>query len=327
MQVAEGDAVRYGVREGDWARVRSRTGGVEVRVRVGGIEPGQVFVPFHFGYWDAQDGRARAANELTPSVWDAVSKQPQLKGGVVRIENVEEGGGGEGKGEGEGVRIHRRARTGQELKEEGEEEVKEQQRAAIDRAQHKGEGVQQQQGTRHQHVVDAVLSVVVGCELLLEVYERLMEEHAKEVEVRQGLRVLKGLAAKVQQLMDPLVTRYRGERDGEGEGEGEIRRRRGREEQRGRALVAALLPEGRQAGVSAPYALLRDLQAVWTLASAQVVLLSGLGPTSAALQDEGMGEVVRDCLHEMQRQAAWAQAKVKVKAPQTLIVPVEVQGD
>lgn len=29
------------------------------------VSRGEVFIPFHFGYWDATDKRARAANELT----------------------------------------------------------------------------------------------------------------------------------------------------------------------------------------------------------------------------------------------------------------------
>ena len=354
VQVAQADADKYGVAEGDWARVSSVRGEVEARVRVGKIDAGQVFLPFHFGYWDAQDGRARAANELTPSVWDAVSKQPQLKGGVVRLDKVEEKeapaggegrGGGEGKDEGEGeggggrVRIHRRARTGQEVKEEGKEEVQELQTAAIHRAQHKGEGrgtAAAEDEARHQHVVDAVLAVVVGCEQLMAVYDRLREEHAGEVEVRMGLRVLAGLARQVKELMEPFVGKYAGGVGGEGgeeeekEAEEEVRRRRGWEEERGRALVAAVLPEEgrlRKAGVSPSYALLRDLQAVWTLTSALAVVLTGLVPTAAALKDADMAAAVKTAQHHLHRQTAWAEAKVKVKAPQTLIVPVQVQAE
>ena len=37
---------------------------------------GHVFVPFHYGYWDDHQGPARAANELTITAWNPVSKQP-----------------------------------------------------------------------------------------------------------------------------------------------------------------------------------------------------------------------------------------------------------
>jgi len=47
-----------------------------------------VFIPFHYGYWDtAPDaGHTRAANELTLTTWDPVSKQPLFKVAAVRIE-------------------------------------------------------------------------------------------------------------------------------------------------------------------------------------------------------------------------------------------------
>ena len=44
-----------------------------------GNRPGTVFLPFHYG------GTDTAANELTPTSWDPVSKQPQFKAGAVRV--------------------------------------------------------------------------------------------------------------------------------------------------------------------------------------------------------------------------------------------------
>jgi ferredoxin-nitrate reductase len=57
-------------------------------VRVGGVREGVVFVPFHYGYWDRGPGadHMRAANELTLTSWDPVSKQPIFKVAAVRIE-------------------------------------------------------------------------------------------------------------------------------------------------------------------------------------------------------------------------------------------------
>ncbi len=52
------------------------------RARITGIRPGVVFVPFHYGYWDMTRSRrrTRAANELTLTRWDPVSKQPIVQG-------------------------------------------------------------------------------------------------------------------------------------------------------------------------------------------------------------------------------------------------------
>jgi ferredoxin-nitrate reductase len=80
------DAEAAGVTEGDRVRVRSRRGVVEAPARVGTVREGVVFIPFHYGYWDANGDHRRAANELTPTSWDPVSKQPLFKVAAVRLE-------------------------------------------------------------------------------------------------------------------------------------------------------------------------------------------------------------------------------------------------
>jgi ferredoxin-nitrate reductase len=73
-------------------RIESARGAVEAPARINGIRPGVVFLPFHYGYWD-RGGDAphdRAANELTLTSWDPVSKQPLFKVAAVRISRVRE---------------------------------------------------------------------------------------------------------------------------------------------------------------------------------------------------------------------------------------------
>ena len=84
VQISVEDADKYNITEGDWIEVESRRGKVIEPVRVGDIEAGLVFIPFHYGYWD-NDSRPRAANELTLTEWDPVSKQPHFKYAAVRI--------------------------------------------------------------------------------------------------------------------------------------------------------------------------------------------------------------------------------------------------
>jgi anaerobic selenocysteine-containing dehydrogenase len=94
LEVSAEDAGKLGISEGDMVRVTSRRGTLKLPVRVGGIRPGSVFAPFHYGYWDTKGpddgGRPRAANELTLTEWDPVSKQPVFKNAAVKIENVAE---------------------------------------------------------------------------------------------------------------------------------------------------------------------------------------------------------------------------------------------
>jgi anaerobic selenocysteine-containing dehydrogenase len=93
VELSAADAERLNVVDGDLQRVASPRGFVEAPARVGRLREGVVFIPFHYGYWDvgndaAPDGRPRAANELTMTIWDPVSKQPQLKTGAVKVEKV-----------------------------------------------------------------------------------------------------------------------------------------------------------------------------------------------------------------------------------------------
>jgi ferredoxin-nitrate reductase len=91
------DAAAAGVGEGDLVEIESRRGRVFAPVRIGTVRRGVVFVPFHYGYFDrdAPDGfdRPRAANELTETVWDPVSKQPMFKVAAVRVSPHGQGGG------------------------------------------------------------------------------------------------------------------------------------------------------------------------------------------------------------------------------------------
>lgn len=84
VQISEVDAAIYGIADGDMIEVESRRGKVAEPAKVGGIEPGLVFIPFHYGSWD-DDSRKRAANELTLSEWDPISKQPHFKYAAVKI--------------------------------------------------------------------------------------------------------------------------------------------------------------------------------------------------------------------------------------------------
>ena len=87
-QLNAADAERLSVTDGEVVEVATRRGTVKVPARVGDIEPGHVFVPFHYGYWDRDEAFARAANELTVAALDPVSKQPTLKYAAAQVRKV-----------------------------------------------------------------------------------------------------------------------------------------------------------------------------------------------------------------------------------------------
>jgi len=95
VELSGADADKLGVGEGDLVRVESPRGAVNARARVSGVREGTVFVPFHYGYWDGdrEPGGARAANELTITAWDPVSKQPLFKVAAVAVRKLGDANG------------------------------------------------------------------------------------------------------------------------------------------------------------------------------------------------------------------------------------------
>jgi anaerobic selenocysteine-containing dehydrogenase len=94
VEMSASDAADRGLGEGDLLEISTPRGRVEARLRISGIRPGVVFLPFHYGYWDTDrpgapdDGPARAANELTITAWDAVSKQPIFKTAAAAVRRL-----------------------------------------------------------------------------------------------------------------------------------------------------------------------------------------------------------------------------------------------
>lgn len=95
VEVAEADAAKLGIAEGDLVEVRTPRGTVAAQARISGIRSGVLFLPFHYGYWDAADpdSRRRAANELTITDWDACSKQPIFKTAAAQLRRIRAGTG------------------------------------------------------------------------------------------------------------------------------------------------------------------------------------------------------------------------------------------
>jgi ferredoxin-nitrate reductase len=79
------DAERLSLLSGEVVRVLSPRGYIEVPARiVDTVQPGLVFVPFHYGSW--QDNQA--ANTLTVDFTDPLSRQPTYKQASCRIEKI-----------------------------------------------------------------------------------------------------------------------------------------------------------------------------------------------------------------------------------------------
>jgi ferredoxin-nitrate reductase len=88
VEVNYEDATRLGISSGDRVRIGSRRGVVELQATLTDIIPSHLFIPFHYGNEEVASIGPTAANELTLTDWDPVSKQPQFKFAAVWIQKA-----------------------------------------------------------------------------------------------------------------------------------------------------------------------------------------------------------------------------------------------
>jgi anaerobic selenocysteine-containing dehydrogenase len=105
VEISVPDSRRLGIAEGDIVRVTSRRGSIEAPARISGVREGVVFAPWHYGdrpdlTHPADDSASSAdcrplsaANLLTITAWDPVSKQPEFKVAAVSVVRVGSGDG------------------------------------------------------------------------------------------------------------------------------------------------------------------------------------------------------------------------------------------
>ena len=86
LEINRADARRYQIQDADFVEVISRRGKVMAQARVTDeIMLGTCFLPFH---WGRDQGFFKAANNLTISARDPLSRQPELKACAVRVRKV-----------------------------------------------------------------------------------------------------------------------------------------------------------------------------------------------------------------------------------------------
>lgn len=81
VELSRADARKYKLADGEMVRLSSRRGSIEAKAVISGkASEGTVFVPFHYA--------GAAANELTNTALDPVSKIPELKVCAVKLEKI-----------------------------------------------------------------------------------------------------------------------------------------------------------------------------------------------------------------------------------------------
>ena len=188
IQISKRDAERLGVTDGDMLLVTSRRGRARATARVGGILDGHIFMPFHYGYWDEPDGegRPRAANELTLTAWDPVSKQPYYKYAAVQV--LKEGGAG----------------FTQKLADAAGK--------LVDRAGKLADKVMSSAHAERSRVADYVGILIGANESFAAACETVAGHHPAEAEIQMGMKKLGQFSTRAVESLRPFRDKY-GERD------------------------------------------------------------------------------------------------------------------
>jgi ferredoxin-nitrate reductase len=251
-------------------------------VRIGEIEPGHVFVPFHYGYWD-EPGRARAANELTQFGWDPVSKQPHFKGGAVRIEKI----AAARSGQPEDMQATRdRQSVGEALGHAAHAAVK---------------AVEQAVAPPRPHVADYLGLLRASEEILADAFERVKANHPDVPDVETECSLFAGWSRQAADELGRFAERYGTHQAGEPK------------------RLEKVLVKRRM--VRSGFHLVRDLHDLFLLVNEGLISLTILHQAAMALRDGELEAALEAIQQRNDRQRRWLKTRIEQAAPQALTVP------
>ena len=275
VQLNEDDAARLAIAEGETVEVASRRGSVRAPARIGGIERGVVFLPFHYGYWDeGGEDHTRAANELTITGWDPVSKQPYFKYAAVQVR----------KAQAEAVT----------------EKIADAAGKVLDAASELTDKMMSAAHTERSRVSDYIGALSDSNEQFAAACLSVSSNHLEETEIQAGMRKLSQFSNEAVATLKPFGEKY------------------GRHETKESEKLRGTLFPAARAGA---FGLLRDLHALFVMASEIHVALSIVMQASKELRDK---ELLSICIHmdeQNKRQQAWLMTQIEHRASHTLVVP------
>jgi ferredoxin-nitrate reductase len=261
---------------------------VEAQVTVGDIEPGHVFLPFHFGYWDNPE-RARAANELTIYEWDPVSKQPHYKYAAVKLAKVS----GPSLAQPEYVELAPEAPRASAVRQVAEQ-AGEVAKAAI-------AGAKQTLMPKRSHLADYIGLLDESEKRLVKAFEQIRRTHPDEPDVGSLCKRFADWSVEAETMLKPFIAKYGERREGEPE-----------------RLDKALLVQRGQGG----FDLLRDLHDLWLLVNESMMSLMVLEQAARALRDQQLLNTLERMQDRNERQQMWLKTRISQAAPQVLLVPL-----
>ncbi len=282
IQIAEADATRLGIKEGDLVRATSRRGVAEAPARLGGVLEGEAFFPFHYGYWD-EPGRTRAANELTLYEWDPVSKQPHFKYAAVALEKVSKETAQPaltGSATGHGV-------IGSVV-------------GTVSAIAHEALTFAKRGGPARSHLPDYLGMLVASEQRLIQAFEQARSNHPDVPDLQAETAIFIEWSTGNIERLERFVEKYGDRREEEPE-----------------RLTEALIHKR----VSTGFTLLRELHDLWLLVNESTISIRALKQAAQALRDKELEDLLLDMERANGRELNYLEKRLDQAAPQALVVP------
>lgn len=180
VEISRGDAERLAIEPGEELVVSSRRGTVKGPAQITDIIPGHIFIPFHYGYWDKPSHKT-AANELTITYWDPVSKQPMFKLAAVQVHKASEP-------------------SGQKLLEKLA--------VALDHAKELVDKTMSSMHAHRAHTGDYLFLAKETCSEFEKACDIVSARYLEELDLQSGLRHMKKFANQAANLLQPALDKY-----------------------------------------------------------------------------------------------------------------------
>jgi anaerobic selenocysteine-containing dehydrogenase len=281
IEVHPDDAQKLGVVDGDMLEVSSRRGTVQANVKIGGVLPGHLFMPFHYGYWDEPgsngsqpDGRPRAANELTITAWDPVSKQPQFKFSAVRA-----------------VKVGLLSKM---------KHISDTARHAADKTKEVATAALASMHVARSRVSDYLGMLGDANAAFRDAARQVAEDHSENAEIVRGSELMRSFAIQALDSLQPFFEKYGSAKKTEP-----------------RKLRETLFSKRR----FGDFGLLRELHDLYLLATQVYVTNAVILDTAKELRDYELVRFCVWMEEQSDRQKVWCMTQVKENAAQSLVVP------
>lgn len=255
------------------------------------MQKGQIFIPFHYDYFDSPDGRARAANELTQERWDPVSKQPIFESGPIRVSKVLNEPNGE-------VKIH--------VHEQHSDIVKKVEMAGADFAD--VAGIQKEE--KLERMLEYWLrAMYTSLHTLQDICDHIIPRIlGVDYEVSGGMQVMLNITQSCVAKLDPIARKY------------EVDTKLGHE--LSETLKGRFFPDVIVDVTDGPFCdVLIVLQSFHLFLGHIEAQTFALEPTAQACWDEEFAEAVDFISARVEKMKQWNKQQLHSRGPQTLIVP------